>query len=158
MKNRTVRYSLLLIAIVWMGLIFCLSAQSATESGSLSALITETLTYFLMRGSADQSPEQEALMYMRVDEFVRSAAHFCEYTVLGILLTAASRAFGIMLGWIPWLIGAVYAITDEWHQAYSPGRVSDPTDVLIDAAGVLCGVLIYYFAKLIWRPFYVHHS
>lgn len=158
MKKRPVRYSLLVLAVIWMALIFGFSAQSATESGGLSALITEPLTNLIIRLSGEMSAEAEMALYMRVDGIVRSAAHFCEYTVLGMLLTAVLRAFGVKIGWVPWVIGAAYAVTDEWHQAYSPGRSSDPMDVLIDAAGVLCGVLIYHFIRKIWRRLYVHHQ
>ncbi len=158
MKKRPVRYALLLLAIVWMTLIFGFSAQSATESGGLSAMITEPLTNLIVKYSAEMSAAQRAELYAKVDNIVRIFAHFCEYTVLGMLLTAVLRAFGIKNAFLPWLAGFVYAVTDEWHQAYSPGRASDPMDVLIDAAGVLCGVLIYHFVRKIWRRFYVHHQ
>lgn len=158
MKKRPVRYSLLLLAVVWMGLIFGFSAQSGTESGGLSAIITEPLTKLIVRFSEEMSAAQQAELYLKVDGIVRIFAHFCEYTVLGMLLTAVLRAFGIKNGVVPWLVGAAYAVTDEWHQAYSPGRASDPMDVLIDAAGVLCGVLIYHIIRQLWRRFYVHHQ
>lgn len=158
MKKRPVRYSLLVLAVIWMALIFCFSAQSATESGGLSALITEPLTNLIVRLSGEMSAAQEVELYLKVDGIVRIFAHFSEYTVLGMLLTAVLRAFGVKIGWVPWLIGTAYAVTDEWHQAYSPGRASDPMDVLIDAAGVLCGVLIYHFIRKIWRRLYVHHQ
>lgn len=158
MKKRPVRYSLLLLALVWMVLIFGFSAQSATESGGLSALITEPLTKMIVRFSEAMTVAQQAELYLKVDGIVRIFAHFSEYTVLGMLLTAVLRAFGIKNGFMPWLVGVVYAVTDEWHQAYSPGRASDPMDVLIDAAGVLCGVVIYHVVRKIWRRLHVHHQ
>lgn len=158
MKKRPVRYSLLLLALVWMTLIFGFSAQSATESGGLSAIITEPLTKLIVRISEAMSASEEAVLYAKVDNIVRSFAHFSEYTVLGMLLTAVLRAFGIKNGFVPWLVGAVYAVTDEWHQAYSPGRSSDPMDVLIDAAGVLCGVVIYHVVRKIWRRLHVQRQ
>ena len=158
MKKRPVRYALLLIAVVWMALIFGFSAQSATESGGLSAIITKPLTNFIASFAYDMSPAQMLALYMRVDGAVRIAAHFCEYAVLGMLLTAVLRAFGIKNALWPWLVGLAYAVTDEWHQSYSPGRANEPKDVLIDAAGVLCGVAIYHIIRKIWRRFHVHHS
>ena len=158
MKRRPVRYALLLLALVWMTLIFGFSAQSATESGGLSALITEPLTNLIVKYSAEMSSAQRAELYEIVDDIVRNLAHFCEYMVLGMLMTAVLRAFGIKNALWPWVAGLVYAVTDEWHQSYSPGRSSDPMDVLIDAAGVLCGVAIYHIIRKIWRRFYVHHS
>lgn len=158
MKKKPVRYSLLLLAILWMVLIFGFSAQSGPESGGLSALITEPLTKLIVRFSGELSASEEAALYTQVDGIVRTAAHFCEYTVLGMLLTAVLRAFGIKNGFVPWFVGAMYALTDEWHQTYSPGRTSDPMDVLIDAAGVFCGVVIYHFVRKVWRRSHVHHQ
>lgn len=53
---------------------------------------------------------------------------------------------------IAWAIGAVYAVTDEIHQALVPERSCEVRDMIIDAAGVLFGVLItaiilYYSRK-----------
>ena len=158
MKRRPVRFALLMLAILWMVLIFGFSAQSAVESGGLSALITEPLTNLIVKHSAEMSAAQRAEVYTKVDDIVRMFAHFCEYTVLGMLLTAVLRAFGIKNALWPWLAGLAYAVTDEWHQSYSPGRANEPKDVLIDAAGVLCGVAIYHIIRKIWRRFHVHHS
>ncbi len=39
-------------------------------------------------------------------------------------------------------IGIAYAVTDEVHQAFVPGRQGAVRDVLIDAVGVLIGVYV----------------
>ena len=40
------------------------------------------------------------------------------------------------------LIGVLYAVSDEIHQCFVPGRSGELRDVLIDSAGVICGVVI----------------
>ena len=40
------------------------------------------------------------------------------------------------------LTGVAYAMTDEIHQLFVPGRSCQVTDVLIDSAGVLFGSVI----------------
>ena len=40
------------------------------------------------------------------------------------------------------IIGVTYAITDEIHQAFTPGRAPSVTDVCIDSIGVLTGIFI----------------
>jgi VanZ family protein len=40
------------------------------------------------------------------------------------------------------LTGVAYAITDEVHQAFVPGRHGAVYDVVIDAVGVLVGVYV----------------
>ena len=54
---------------------------------------------------------------------------------------AASRL--LIAGGAPaaWLIGTAYAVTDEFHQAFVPGRSCELRDVVIDSCGVLTGVL-----------------
>ena len=41
-----------------------------------------------------------------------------------------------------WAIGTAYAVTDEIHQLFVPGRSCELRDICIDAVGVLCGCLI----------------
>ncbi len=79
--------------------------------------------------------------------------HFGGYFVMGIL---GVRAFaGGLAGpprW-PWVwcglaVSFVYALSDEWHQSYVPGRDASGTDLIADAAGVLAALLIL---SLFWR-------
>lgn len=137
MKKNVVRCLLLLLTAMWMIIIFSFSAQSGEASSGVSALITEPVTRLIVRIVGGMSENQEEALYLHVDEGVRMAAHFLEYTILGLLLTGVLRAYDVKAAWLAWMIGLLYAATDEWHQAYSPGRTSDPMDVLIDAAGVL---------------------
>jgi hypothetical protein len=37
----------------------------------------------------------------------------------------------------------LYAISDEWHQRFTPGRTSSPWDVLIDAGGGFIGLSLW---------------
>ena len=72
---------------------------------------------------------------------VRKCAHFTEYLVLGGSVTLL---FGEMWlsGLLAWAVGAAYAVTDEYHQMFVAGRSCEVRDMCIDAAGVLCGVLV----------------
>lgn len=36
-----------------------------------------------------------------------------------------------------------YALVDEWHQSYVPGRYSSATDVLADAAGAFLAAILF---------------
>ena len=46
---------------------------------------------------------------------------------------------------LPWAIGALYAVSDELHQSFVPGRSCELRDMLIDACGVAAGVAILWF-------------
>ena len=155
MKKHVFRIAAVLITLGWMALIFGFSAQSGEESGGLSALIAQPITDVI---AAWQGLEDQEALYQQVDGAVRDMAHFCEYAVLGCLLTMALNGFGFSWRWLPWLTGVVYAVLDEWHQSYSPGRVCDPADVLIDACGVLCGVFLTHWMFKTWRKKHVYHQ
>ena len=49
--------------------------------------------------------------------------------------------------WISWLTGTLYALSDEFHQRFVPGRSCSLRDVLIDSAGCLSGILITVILK-----------
>ena len=70
------------------------------------------------------------------DLVLRKAAHAAEFAVLGVLLARA-------LAELPaFAAGVAYAVSDEVHQRFVPGREGALLDVAIDAAGVLLGVLL----------------
>ena len=83
---------------------------------------------------------------------VRKTAHFTEYMILGISLAvnvmdwrkskgADLSAFALWR--VAWLIGTIYAVTDEIHQYFVPERACAVTDMLIDSAGVAVGAIIF---------------
>jgi hypothetical protein len=67
---------------------------------------------------------------------LRKLAHLAEYAVLGALLARALPEFAAQ-----WA-GIAYAASDEFHQAFVPGRFGSLLDVAIDATGVLLGILL----------------
>jgi VanZ family protein len=74
---------------------------------------------------------------------IRKLAHALEYAVLALLAWRALGGSDIdgFRPWIwnraarAWLIAAVYAASDEWHQSFVPSRGAAVVDVLIDATG-----------------------
>lgn len=74
-------------------------------------------------------------------DVVSSIAHFCEYTVLGVLLVNALRChlpFGRAC-LIAIACASLYGASDEFHQLFVPGRMCDPMDWLVDTAGASLG-------------------
>jgi len=73
--------------------------------------------------------------------------HAAEYSVLGVLLArglndglARSVPDGRLV--LTWFLCVIYAVSDEYHQAFVPGRSSDWRDVLSDAAGTAAGLAL----------------
>lgn len=74
-----------------------------------------------------------------LDTLLKKLAHIGEYTLLYVLLVRAFRR-NHNLEWampISLLATAIYAISDEVHQAFVPGRHANWYDVLIDISGGL---------------------
>jgi hypothetical protein len=69
---------------------------------------------------------------------LRKLAHAAEFGVLGALLVRA-----LSVPWPAFLLGVAYAVSDEVHQSFVPGRMGSPIDVTIDAVGVGFGVVLW---------------
>ena len=71
--------------------------------------------------------------------------HFVEYSFLGFLLFRSisleeSLTFHSFYGSL--LIGMSFAILDEFHQSFVPGRHMSSVDILFDSIGILFGTMI----------------
>ena len=83
---------------------------------------------------------------------VRKLAHMTEYGVLALLVWRALRGPEHARGWsnksaaLALTICLLYAATDEFHQAFVPGRSASVRDILIDTTGA---ALALGFAALI---------
>ena len=72
--------------------------------------------------------------------------------MLGLLTagTFIGRRTSIFVGiLVPWCIASAYAATDEIHQLFVPGRSGQVSDVLLDSAGVLAGLLVLAGVRLL---------
>lgn len=74
--------------------------------------------------------------------------HLVGYAILGFLLY---RAFnGGVAGWsreaagYALLVGVIYAVSDEVHQVFVPGREASFFDVVIDTVGLLAALLVVW--------------
>jgi VanZ family protein len=76
------------------------------------------------------------------DLILRKLAHSAEYGVLGALLVRATEKAGLAF-----VLGTLYAVSDELHQAFVPGRMGSVLDVGLDAVGVACGVVLWHKAR-----------
>lgn len=130
-----------ILVIFWMVLIFCFSAQVASDSNEMS----KGLTVSIKRISSQIQPNN-SLSIEDLNHFLRKVAHYSVYLVLGLLL---KNAFNYEMlpkfkkNIYPSLIGILYAISDEFHQSFVPNRGPQISDVLIDSIGLITGILIF---------------
>ena len=71
--------------------------------------------------------------------------HFAEYSILGFLLFRSITS-DELLTFHPFygslLIGISFAILDEFHQSFVPGRHMSSIDMIFDSVGILFGIFI----------------
>ena len=73
------------------------------------------------------------------DFFLRKLAHISEYAILTLLLVGALKEHGLSRRKILFLaisLSFLYALSDEYHQSFIPGRDGAFRDVLIDTFGI----------------------
>lgn len=73
-------------------------------------------------------------------------AHGVSYAVLGALLTRALAggrlpAMTWRLAAMATVMGALYGLSDEFHQSFIPGRFASLSDLVADTAGSAAGAL-----------------
>ena len=119
--------------------IFSNSMKIASVSSVSSGRVLQLLQAVLRRLG------HPALAQRLTMHLVRKLAHFCEYLLEGFLLMLCMRVYSrhpLRHITVPMLAGVLTALTDETIQLFSEGRSSQVTDVWLDSAGVLAGILI----------------
>lgn len=135
------------LLIIHCVVIFNFSAQSATESTETSTQVVEKVLK-VVNGDKEVTKED----VKKAEPLVRSLAHFALFFVLGFLSAVVLRDFKDLPRIFAVLIFCVlYAVVDEIHQTFSPGRSFEFEDILVDFAGSACGYLIYFVIQKIWR-------
>lgn len=122
---------------LWMCVIFLLSHQNGQDSSETSGILLELLKFI---GIGPGSSVQGALSYL-----VRKAGHFTEYLILAILFLRCRKERGTSgkTALHALLFVVLYASSDEFHQSFIPGRGPAFSDVWIDTAGGLTGIMLY---------------
>ena len=110
---------------VWGALIFMLSTSAFTAANT-SRIIDPILRWLL--------PGITAASVDVCHNLIRKAAHFTEYGILFWLLVRGPMA---RRPYLALMLCVVYALTDEGHQAFVPGRTASLYDVALDSTGAL---------------------
>ncbi len=85
------------------------------------------------------------------DLIFRKIAHALEFGVLAFLYTKSFVPTKNTHRLLVAGLSVLYAITDEVHQSYVPGRVGAWTDVVIDSAGIMIFLLLTLWKKKFWQ-------
>ena len=75
--------------------------------------------------------------------------HATEYAILGFLV---ARALGARRWWLAALCGALYGVSDELHQTFTPHRSgNDLGDMTADLVGSTIGAVAWFFTARVLR-------
>ena len=132
--------------LLWLGFIFIGSTDLMSAEHTSRFLIS-----ILLWLKPDISPEALAQVHF----VLRKLGHVTEYAILAMLLWRALRhetnpqikailrlRSGQTLFLSVWILCAIFAATDEYHQSFVASRSAAIGDVLIDDAGAIFGLLI----------------
>jgi len=81
----------------------------------------------------------------QVHFLVRKTAHLTEYAILAFLLLRALREEESRLRQtiVVLVVAVLFALADEYHQAFVASRTSSLGDAAIDSVGAFLGIIIY---------------
>jgi len=118
-------------------------ASTGNFSASNTSRIIGPLVLWLF---PDTTPET----MLAIHAVTRKIAHLLEYALLGLLAARAFRGSprgGLRARWFlaSLALVVVYALVDEYHQAFVPSRSASIYDSLIDMAGGLAALIA------VWR-------
>lgn len=145
-NHKTVWMSLLAVVAV-MVFIFIMSAQTQDESSETSGRIVDIFIDVFLPGFDELPIGEQTDKLDVITNVIRKLAHFTEYAVLGIFLALHFNELKSRLNckaelWQSTIVGILYAISDEFHQYFVPGRGPGIKDVFIDTLGVFTGFVI----------------
>ena len=114
------------------------SNQQSSDSANTSGRFIEIVMKIFNKNISDEQIQALQLP-------IRKLAHFTIYAIGGLLVALLINQYKIStLRKVIYsqTFMTLYAITDEVHQYFIPGRVGIITDVLIDSAGAFLSILV----------------
>lgn len=129
--------------ILWLAAIFYFSTDSF--SGENTGSLLYTIAHWIV-------PSLTVEQFRPIHFVIRKAAHFTEYGFLALLLFRAFRS-GSPIRWkwswamYSWLIIAVYALSDEYHQSFVSTRTASINDSFVDIAGGTTALLVLWMLR-----------
>lgn len=128
------------LIILNLGLIWGNSLMNDTRSEAISGGVLAFLGQFL-----------PVLLTAAGHTFLRKAAHFSEFALLGLLYCGRHRLVRRETPLHLMGFGLAVACIDETIQIFTPGRASSLIDVWIDTSGFALGLAVIYFATTIYN-------
>jgi VanZ family protein len=135
--------------VLWAAVIVMASGDS--KSVQRSSRIIEPLMRWLFPQASDETIHTVVFI-------ARKWAHLAEYAILALILWRALRrtrtppleSWSRRIALLAWGGATAFAITDELHQTFVPGRQGSFWDVVIDSIGAAGGLFVFWLLGR-WR-------
>ena len=144
MYKKLIPFICLALSAVCMTVIFIFSSQNSFDTNMLSRKITSIIVEEVFKGYDSMDLDMKNIIVDQFNLFIRKTAHFLLYFFLGYLcfsaISALTNKYAKSFG-LAWSCCFIYAVLDELHQKFVPGRTPLFKDVIIDSAGGLIGII-----------------
>jgi VanZ family protein len=147
-ETRSLHWFRWLLAFAWAALIYSLSTESFGTSFT-AMVVGEILRVLHLSVSTHTF---DIFHYL-----LRKSAHCTEYAIFSIFLyhcflnSNQTEWRAKAAGWAV-LVAGLYSLTDEFHQAFVPGRTASLIDSGIDTTGAILGTLLILLWAHIFHP------
>ena len=126
------KYFNIILVVFWMIFIFVMSSFDANESSNQSNFIVNIIV------NVFDIKNMDLLSFI-----IRKLAHFIEYLILGILIYNLIKDYNYKV-YLAIILCMLYAISDEVHQLFVPGRSCQIFDMIVDCLGSITGIYLFY--------------
>lgn len=145
MENKTLKFIIEALVIVWMIVVFLFSCEQSNETKDTSGRFTKQIVNIVSKVVNIPENAKEDLV-IKLNPYIRKFAHYSLYTIGGIFIIISLKQYKNLSEKkkiiISLALGILYAISDEIHQYYVPGRSAKIQDVYIDTLGIATGVIL----------------
>lgn len=145
--KKTIRLVLSLFVLFWLVFIFYLSNQPASVSAQNSFQMSQQILELIH----EDPPVQKIRLF---DNFLRNSAHFSVFFILALALWPLNRLYGVKRPYlITIILSFLYALSDEIHQIFVPGRAFELSDLILDFSGSLLALSLWFLWNLAYDKF-----
>lgn len=133
------RFLSIILSALWLALAVFLSLQNGSGTGALSEGLTKWLVDGLNRIGLN-------LNFTTFHAFLRIAAHFIVFFVLGVLFAWSLNVWGAIRIWhvlATLVVVTAIAVLVEVGKLWIPGRHLQWNEALLNVIGAWCGIVIW---------------
>ncbi len=129
---------MIVLVVAWMGLIF----KFSSDPGKISTHKSDSVIKAIQDISKNTLSNDKNKTGFGYTVSIRKTAHVCTYLILIFVASTYITKSQLKSYRNAFIISFIYAVSDEVHQIFIPGRTATIRDVFIDMFGVVLGMCI----------------